>query len=779
MRVRATIAVLTALALLGGASGSTPCQAADDILVRGGLPGTFGLHFGPDGLLYVPTSGAGVVVVDVNGGGVVGRVATDLPFPEDVNFGPDGSMYGAGMFTGDVWRIAPDGTVTSQMVGPGVNPIAFDASGRMFVSQQWTADILWELDPELVDPPRLVAQNLGGLKGMEFGPDGLLYGALMLAGRVVRIDVDAEPVTVETIADITGPFTAKFGPDGMLYVIERVGFTVQRVDPADGSHTTYAQLPWGPDNLAFNPDGRLFVSSYSDGALAEVLADGTVVTWIPGGMIMPIGLAVLPRPDGGESVFVGSLFSLREYDGATGGERSVERFHFPVQGYGGSAQLAAAGEHLVQSMWFGSMSVQRWDPWTRTVLDEFTDVVMPQQAVAVGSDLVVVDLGAGPGQARVLRVRNGAGEVLADASDGLMVPVGMATDGADLWIGDWATGAVFKLMEDGEPLPALVPVAQGLAGPESLALDLQGRLLVVESGAGRLSRIDPATGAVTHLVSGLPVSADGGGAAMMPPYGLPGGLAVGPSGTIYVAADAANAVYRLTPRSVVVPAASKNGLSASHWSTDLELHNRGATRAGITVEVLRLGEDNSSPDSVALELAPGLSARYPGALDALFGFDGTAALRVTSTGGDVITSARTWTPCGSGGCSQFSPAAGEDDFAGPGRELRLVQLENTAGHRTNIGLVSSAAVPTEVTLALYMADGTMVGTRAVALEPFGFEQVNDVFHSLGSMSLSGRQLESITDAFAVVTTATSGAAVYAYASVIDNATNDGIFIPAR
>ncbi len=775
MRVQTTCVVLVLTALLA----VPPALAAGDVFVRGGLPGTFGLTFGPDGMLYVPTF-AGVVIVDVSGAGIVGMIPSDTVHPpEDVTFGPDGSLYGSAMFHGDVWRIAPDGSVTAQMIGPGVNPIAFNGDGRMFVSQQWVTDTLWELDPDLTAPPRVVARNLGGVKGMEFGPDGMLYAALMWSGEVVRMGVDAVPVVPEVIAAIPAPFTATFGPDGMLYVVERIGSTIQRLDPTDGSHATHAQLPWGPDNLAFNDEGRLFVSSYSDGALAEILPGGTVVEWIPGGMIFPVGLAVLPRDDGGESLFVGSLFTLREFDVETGEQLSVERFRFDPQGYAGSESVSAAGDALVLTMTFGFMSVKVWDPATRTVLQEYHDVTLPVQAIALGDDLVVVDLGAGAGQARVLRVRDGVGEVLADASDGLVVPLGLATDGSSVWLTDWATGMISTLMEGGEPLPAPVPLAHGLEGPETMAVDLDGSLLVMESIAGRLSRVDPATGSVTPLVSGLQLSGDNDGALMLPPFGSPAGVAVSSSGTVFVAADEANVIFKLTPRSVHLPAASTDGAAGSRWTTDLELHNRGASRAGITVEVLRPGRDNSSPEVVQLELGPGLSARYPDVLDALFELEGTAALRVTSLGGDVMTSARTWTPCGAGGCGQFNPAAGGDEHAGPGDLLHLIQLENTAAHRTNVGLISSTAAPTTARIDLFLADGTAVGTRVVELAPFGFAQVNDLFDSLDTVFVRTSLLDSVGDAFAVVSTSTVGASICAYASVIDNATNDGIFIPAR
>ena len=102
-------------------------------------------------------------------------------------------------YRGWILKMAPDGTVTTQMIGPGVNSIVFSGDGRMFVTEPWFTDSLYEIDPTFVEPPQLLAQGIGGLKGPDLGPDGLMYGALMLQGQVVKIDVNALPPTVETI----------------------------------------------------------------------------------------------------------------------------------------------------------------------------------------------------------------------------------------------------------------------------------------------------------------------------------------------------------------------------------------------------------------------------------------------------------------------------------------------------------------------------------------------------------------------------------------------------
>jgi hypothetical protein len=81
--------------------------------------------------------------------------------------------------------MTPTGIVTKQFVAPGVNPITFSPDGRLFVGLCFQGDGLYELDPDLIAPPRPIIEAtpenpypLGFMNGFAFGPDGRLYGPL-------------------------------------------------------------------------------------------------------------------------------------------------------------------------------------------------------------------------------------------------------------------------------------------------------------------------------------------------------------------------------------------------------------------------------------------------------------------------------------------------------------------------------------------------------------------------------------------------------------------------
>jgi sugar lactone lactonase YvrE len=99
-----------------------------------------------------------------------------------------------------------------------------------------------------------------------------------------------------------------------------------------------------------------------------------------------------------------------------------------------------------------------------------------------------------------------------------------------------------QLIAGGQPLQQPKVVAQGLASPEGMAVDRDGSLLVVESGAGRLSRVDPATGRVSTVADGLAFEPPMPGA---PPTTTFNGVAVGPSGAIYVTGAGEGVLYRI------------------------------------------------------------------------------------------------------------------------------------------------------------------------------------------------------------------------------------------
>ncbi|MBC2697402.1 MAG: hypothetical protein HF974_03490 [ANME-2 cluster archaeon] len=522
-------------------------EAAVTVLVQGSpIDGAAGIIFDSKDRLHIAsTVGREIVVMDPETGEILDRLGPDVGVegPEDLIFGPDGSLYWTSFLTGEVGRLSPDGVCTSQFVAPGVDPITFSDDGRLFAALYLMGDALYELDPDLVDPPRLIAEDLGFLNGMDFGPDGFLYGPIWTKGEVVRVDVDNG--TIHLVADGMGcPAAVKFNSEGRLHVADYCEGEILRFDAETGRKEVIARLPAGLDNLAFDSHDRLFVSHGQDGTIFEVLANGTTRTVSPGGMIVAgSGVAALPRSDG-ESVFVADLFTLREFDGLTGEERSVERHYIGMPGITSPETVSPDGDNLVLSSVF-SNTVQVWSPETREVLEEYTDFAVPINAIRFQGDLIVVELGFEAGACRVTRTSDEGRVILADSADGLVLPVGLAATNDDLWVSDWATGMVLQIVAGGELLLEPKPMATELSAPEGLTVAPDGSLLVVETGVGRLSSIDLETGKVSTVAEGLELGAEG--AEGYPPTWIFNGVAVGSSGVIYVTGDIANILYRIEP----------------------------------------------------------------------------------------------------------------------------------------------------------------------------------------------------------------------------------------
>ncbi len=532
-------------ALLAGCAAPDPPEPAAwtvTVLAQGGpLHATNGMYFGPDGRLYVVSaSSAEVVALDPESGAVLERWGPEegVQGPDDLIFGPDGSLYWTDFAFGDVGRRTPDGTTTVvASPGPGVNPITFSDDGRLFVSQCALGDQLFEIDPDGIEEPRLISDQLGpgcGLNGMDWGPDDRLYGPRMSANEVVRVDVDRG--TFETVASsLRRPVALKFDSQDRLHVLDTGAGEVVRVDVATGGTEVVGRVGVGSDNLAFDADDRLFVSSFVHGSIVEVIGPETNRTVIAGGVSFPGGLAYLPATEGAGRLFLADRRALRELDPETGAEVHV------VTGSGSDVgEALSVHPHGAQLILSGATNVSIWDPDGDRLVARFEGFEEAVDALPLGGDIIVSEYETGS----VVRFDPAAADARTVLASGLKAPAGLALHGGDLYVAD-RSGTLLQILDDGERIEPPRLVAAGLAGPEGIAADDDGTLYVVEEDAGRVTQVDPETGAATLVADGLTLQSleqkSIGGATSV---GFLSGIAVG-GGSLYVSSYAENRVYRI------------------------------------------------------------------------------------------------------------------------------------------------------------------------------------------------------------------------------------------
>ncbi|MCB1058404.1 MAG: hypothetical protein KDD11_23120 [Acidobacteria bacterium] len=515
-----------------------------DVLARGSVTrGANGMRFDSHDHLYVASFlGREILVLDPDRGRVLDRIPRPFETPDDLAFGPDGSLYWTSLLTGVVAHRTPDGGVTTEPVGISPNSVAVSADGHVYVGECLGAggSGLYELDPDLAAPPRLITDALGvgcSVNGMDVAADGWLYGPRWFAGDIVRID-PADGAFEVVATGFTTPGAAKLGPDGALYVVDYGNGEVVRVDLGTGDRRVLAQLRPGIDNLAFDSRGHLFVSHAVDSEIVEIRSGGSVRVVSPGGMIAPGGLAVTETTAGEESLWVADAYDLTELDPCGGEVGDVE-----LTGQGGAAltqpqTVSADGQNLIVSSWLEN-KVQVWDPAQHRVLLEVPTFALPANAIRFDGDLIVAEILTGS----VVRADGDDPSIRQTLISGLGLPAGLAATDDDLWVADWATGDVWQVISDGTTLAAPVRVAGALLGPEGMAVDDQENLLVVEAAAGRLLRVHHGSGQVEVVADHLDL-----GVEALPgfvPTWFFNGVTVAPDQTIYVAGDRGRVVYRV------------------------------------------------------------------------------------------------------------------------------------------------------------------------------------------------------------------------------------------
>ncbi len=208
------------------------------------------------------------------------------------------------------------------------------------------------------------------------------------------------------------------------------------------------------------------------------------------------------------------------------------------------------------------------------------------------------------------------------------------------------------------------------------------------------------------------------------------------------------------------------GEGGAFYTTDLTVANAGTTDAKLFLRFLGHDADGRSGTERSFLLAAGRSVTYADLLGSLFALgEAWGGVQLRSASPSLVATSQTSTPGGGGTFGQSVPLVPETELVRNGTTRTIPAIREDASFRTNLVLANGGTSAVDVDVALVAETGATLGSRRFPLLPLGMTQVSHVARELGvSSNVSGARL--------VVSTPTPGGAFAAYASVIDNRTND-------
>lgn len=178
---------------------------------------------------------------------------TELMNPTSIAFDRAGQMYVSSRFNGTVYKVAPNGTMSSYAEGMGVaTGIAFDREENLYVGDR--------------------------------------------SGTIFKIARDRQIFVFATLEPSVSAYHLAFGPRGDLFVTgpTNCGFdSVHKIDP-HGAVTTFYRGLGRPQGLAFDREGNLYVAASLGGqrGIIKITEDGNASLAIAGSGL--VGLAFAP-----------------------------------------------------------------------------------------------------------------------------------------------------------------------------------------------------------------------------------------------------------------------------------------------------------------------------------------------------------------------------------------------------------------------------------------------------------------------------------------------------
>jgi sugar lactone lactonase YvrE len=496
------------------------------------MAGCNGAVIGADGALYVVHTGNGMVTrIDLKTMKAAPAVApyAGLFITDDISADDKGNLYitGTTPLVGEVYRISPNGmkkVIVSGLTAP--NGIQYNPrTGRLFVTECFQANRVFEIDPTGVKKPRLmIKENVIPVPegfGFDLDTNDLIVPD-MGTGKILRIQPDTAEIT--TIAEkFVTPVALKVGPDNMAYIVELVTGGVYRLSLDGQKREKLAQIMPGLDNLAITPQGRLFVTSYWDATIFEVATDGSgkYKSLFPMGPNQLAGIALA-----GDKVWVADQIMIRSLENGKYVKTKLNAYTthsmpLPLGLTAGPADQLVWPDCVDGAVAIGNPITGEFKPVAGELNQPMAALTDPS-----GTRLYVAEYGNG--QITEVNLTDGAKKVV---TDGLAGPIALTMVDGMLYVAETKAGRISRIdPATGDKYVFCV----GVAGkPNAIGNDGNGNLLFLDGAGQKLFRLNTRNMSLTLVAADLPVGYSAIGS--YPPTEFPWPMAVGSTGDIYLA----------------------------------------------------------------------------------------------------------------------------------------------------------------------------------------------------------------------------------------------------
>ena len=517
--------------------------------------------------------------------------------PTGVAIDPAGNIFFSQPETGQVSTLLTTGrVVAAAQSGFFVSPEGLDISqsGRLLVADRGSAREIVYGAPQITDDVSPVGDQGGEevtIRGRNFAPDSLV----VIRGEVIR---DLRVTDTSTIQ-----FTAPPLPSGLATLtvqnrggIDQASFLIRPpslVELKQGEITTVAggstfigdggtaelAAVQGPSGFAIDPQGNLFFSDTDHQRIRRVDAITGIITTVAGTGVLPQNLgealgdggpaleASLAFPRGLALDAAGNLYFAEEASHRVRMVKASDGTILTVAG-GGSAGLGD-GDKASKARLNGPRAVVV-APDGRILIADTGNNRIRQVTPPAGED-------SSPGDGTITTLAGGIGASefscasdpeLGDGCDALNArlnaPSGLAWDEGDIiYIADSFNHRIRKIDNgkittvfefSGSSAVSTVRTATTLIGeplntPRGVSVDINGALLIADTGNHAIRRYDPQTGMIATVAgTGRKAFSGDGGAADQATLDSPHWVAADGAGNLFVADTGNGRIRRVEPR---------------------------------------------------------------------------------------------------------------------------------------------------------------------------------------------------------------------------------------